>query len=1458
MDEEVRNEMEQLDTELDDPDLDEFRSKPEGRRWGRIIAALVGVAVVAFVVVWVAHMVSSKENNDNTSTATTSAPNTWNTWTPPTTSPETDPPTSHSPTPSPPTDAPSTVSPPTDPPATDPPATPSPPTPAPPTDAPPTPSPPTPAPPTEAPPTEAPPLIEEMRLVGGVAANEGRIEVKHEGVWGTVCSDRWNQRAARVVCRQMGYAGATAAPHRAYFGAGSGPIHLDDVECRGDEETLAQCRHKAAGDHDCTHAQDAGVICTPSHAEAACICPFAPLQFSIDVVSYVAMCSFANATLELTMEKLDDGHFENDPIHTIVLATAHHSDVRPGDVFHFNLPSGFKSYYGNRGVFVNFVVAETKDSFGVALAGEGDLMCNVAVPEGAFMGEGSGKYVGVLEGSVQTLLFSVLAERHWVFDDAARFPPFTGSVVVLQREVPATPIPPPPTPAPTLPPHCEGAIYIENAYLHTYAMGDEMWFTEAEALARCKEYNWACKGYTCTSRNRCNLRETAKFTVSPSGEFSCLMNDIEELAKNKPESCVKWRGRSCSGGRTAQNDAECDAPIPADGAGWCQCGLRFLKLDCRSDAASYGTCTQLCTNVTFDECIHDNPCGDSVCHDVDTSPLDLHNVRCSCAYGNLDNMNSAPNCSDAYMAVDIDQGCPLTVFPIDTAAECLTAAKYFDSANEDSNMTEVVDAPSGGCAVQRNSVVYTPAVYPQEADGQEVQNVSNGSYLVCTENRQKGGFTPPPDDYSDSSEGMQGAVLGLINRTLGADTADRFEVRITKDSQRSACSVDISENQTVVITANSGLSAARCFYSILERHNMSVAWGRDRTGYTVDSEHTFTPSSYSLQTRVAYRYAYNTCTFSYTMAWWDWERWSQEIDWLALRGVNLPLAFVGQEYVWKKLYTEFNVSEEDIWEHFTGVAFLAWGRMGNVEGWGGPLTDEYLVSRHELQKQILARMRSFGMTPVLPAFAGHVPNGLQKLHPTEQYTRSQSWNGFPSTTLLQPTSPLFKSIGTRFIELQKESYGGLSHFYNGDTFNEMDPEQSGADYLAASGRAVVDAIHGGDAHGKWLVQGWTFTLGWWSPNAYERVGHYLGGVSEKDVLVLDLSSETRPLYGLTNDYFRHSFVWCLLHNFGGRPGTYGNAKKILTGGLEQMFSPSSTAIGAGITMEASGQNPIVYDLAFDLSWEGIDLDSAADLYDWERRWVGARYGFGHGSDAEGKVHAAWAVFTTTVYEYDNDPGTGKWAIFSEPSVHRTCECHFCHPGDSVFSAWSTFLDAADDVTVSATETYKRDLAQFTAFVVHSKACLVLNALSATNQVTQRIAALKELEDVMTLLDAVFDTDVNTQLACWVHDAKKWGASEEETHRVVTGALAQVTVWTPYEKLNDYAKKGWSGLTRDYYIPRWRLLRESLENNTISTVRAFEKTWYKEFNYTDYICEPRGDIVALAHQVKSAYWGDLSE
>uniref|UniRef100_A0A8C4IM38 SRCR domain-containing protein n=1 Tax=Dicentrarchus labrax TaxID=13489 RepID=A0A8C4IM38_DICLA len=103
----------------------------------------------------------------------------------------------------------------------------------------------------------------QIRLAGsGSARCSGRVEVYYNDTWGTVCDDDWDLNDVKVVCRELGCGMALSAPPYAHFGEGTGQIWLDDVDCSGVESFITVCQHGRFGQHECSHSEDAGVICS--------------------------------------------------------------------------------------------------------------------------------------------------------------------------------------------------------------------------------------------------------------------------------------------------------------------------------------------------------------------------------------------------------------------------------------------------------------------------------------------------------------------------------------------------------------------------------------------------------------------------------------------------------------------------------------------------------------------------------------------------------------------------------------------------------------------------------------------------------------------------------------------------------------------------------------------------------------------------------------------------------------------------------------------------------------------------------------------------------------------------------------------------------------------------------------------------------------------------------------------
>ena len=247
------------------------------------------------------------------------------------------------------------------------------------------------------------------------------------------------------------------------------------------------------------------------------------------------------------------------------------------------------------------------------------------------------------------------------------------------------------------------------------------------------------------------------------------------------------------------------------------------------------------------------------------------------------------------------------------------------------------------------------------------------------------------------------------------------------------------------------------------------------------------------------RYYLNYCTYSYSMAFWDWERWEKEIDWMAMHGINMPLSITGMEVVWYNLLKRIGYTTEEINEFISGPAFMAWWQMNNLEGWGGPNPDSWYRQQEALQKKIITRMRELGIEPVFPGYAGMVPRNIgEKLG--YQIADPGKWCGFPRPAFLSTEDEHFDSFAAMYYEELEKLYG-KAKYYSMDPFHEGGNTE-GVD-LAKAGTSIMSAMKKANPEAVWVMQAW-------QANPREAM---VSTLDSGDLLVLDLYSEKLPQWG---------------------------------------------------------------------------------------------------------------------------------------------------------------------------------------------------------------------------------------------------------------------------------------------------------------------------------------------------------
>lgn len=604
------------------------------------------------------------------------------------------------------------------------------------------------------------------------------------------------------------------------------------------------------------------------------------------------------------------------------------------------------------------------------------------------------------------------------------------------------------------------------------------------------------------------------------------------------------------------------------------------------------------------------------------------------------------------------------------------------------------------------------------------------------------------------------------------------------------------------------------------------------------------------ETNLSLRYDFNYCTYSYTMAFWDWERWEKEIDWMALHGINLPLAVVGQECVWKNMLEKLGYTKEEINKFIAGPAFLAWWAMNNLEGWGGPNPDSWYTQQEALQKKILKRMREYGIEPVFPGYSGMVPHDANKklgLNVTEPAL----WNGFTRPAFLLPTDSRFNEIASLYYK-ELEKLFGKANYYSMDPFHEL--EDAGSVDFDAAGKAVLKAMKDVNPKATWVIQGWT-------ENPRPEM---IKNLNNGDILILDLFSECRPMWGIPSiwkrekGYEQHDWLFCMIENFGGNVGLHGRMDQLLNNFYLTKNNPLAAHLkGIGLTMEGSENNPVMFELMCELPWRPEKFTKE----EWLKDYLFARYGV-----RDEKITQAWSILADGIY---NCPFGNN-----QQGPHESIFCG--RPGLNNFqaSSWSkmqnyydpTSTEAAARLMLEIADKYKGnnnfeyDLVDIVRQSLSDRGRIVYNQTIADFKSFDKksfAAHSQEFLNILLAQDRLLGTRSEFRVGRWIEQARNLGTTPEEKDLYEWNARVQITTWgnrvcANDGGLRDYAHKEWNGLLKDFYYKRWaaywQTLQDVLDGKPMVELDyyAMEEPWTLAHN--PYASQPEGDCVSVAKEV----------
>ena len=641
------------------------------------------------------------------------------------------------------------------------------------------------------------------------------------------------------------------------------------------------------------------------------------------------------------------------------------------------------------------------------------------------------------------------------------------------------------------------------------------------------------------------------------------------------------------------------------------------------------------------------------------------------------------------------------------------------------------------------------------------------------------------------------AAKGVIQRLIG-NRANDISLQLISAKDSLDTYEIVAKNGELTIKGSSSVAMTFGFYQYLKKatHSM-VSW----SGKNLNLPENWPDFQEKATSPYKYRYFLNVVTYGYTTPYWDWNRWQKEIDWMALHGINMPLTPIASEEIYKRVWKKLGLTDENINAYFTGPAYLPWHRMGNINRWDGPLTESWHKDQVDLQHKILDRMHELGFETIAPGYAGFVPPAFSRLNP-EAEIDTLKWGGFPkedNTYFLRPTSPYFKKIGKLFIQEWEKEFG-KNKYYLSDSFNEMDvpvpkdhPEKK-YEILADYGKSIYESIKAGDPDAVWVTQGWTF--GWqhkfWDKKTLEAM---LSKVPDDKMIILDLANEypdlvwhIAPLWKTHEGFYGKKWIYSYVPNFGGKSPFTGVLSMYASGSINALNSPySKNLIGFGSAPEGIENNEVVYELLGDMGWSSkkINLDK------WMESYCDARYG-----SYPQEMKFAWEDLRKSVYSSFSPYPRYVWQLVTPDPRRRGS----VHDSKTFRKGVENFLAASDEFKVN--QLYLNDAIELSAFYLGNIADeYYKQALKAKKDGDEKLKR-EAGEKVISLLkdiDRLLESHPTDKLQNWIDFARLHGQTKEQKDYYESNAKRLITIWGGVNE--DYAARIWSGLIRDYYIPR---------------------------------------------------------
>ncbi len=621
--------------------------------------------------------------------------------------------------------------------------------------------------------------------------------------------------------------------------------------------------------------------------------------------------------------------------------------------------------------------------------------------------------------------------------------------------------------------------------------------------------------------------------------------------------------------------------------------------------------------------------------------------------------------------------------------------------------------------------------------------------------------------------------------------ADFFETEITDKKDGCDCYGYKGKDGKILLYGSDKVCIALAYKKYLTKY---CSFTFDLCGDN-NKEINTAPSPEAFEDIIIQKYrVFGDCYFYSNDAWkWDFPRWEKEIDRLAMNGINLALNLVGNEAIYYYTLVRMDFNESDAFNFISAPPFYAWQQTNKLNGYLTHKNPRWLDDSLILGKKIFDRMTECGITPILSTFSGMVPKSVIPLFGGEKITVSDKWESFGKTYHFNIDNPNFRRFFLKYMEIQEE-YIGKSDFYLCNQFcNKARPKKKKEIAVFEQYGTALDKIADYCNENAVLV---------FTSEGYEK--YSVSKIKRCSSLILDVDGKRRDEEKGFNGL---PFVLGNSQNNNSHNSMQGNIKKLSQNPYSEIKNKYPNLCGSGLFPESINQNPVYFELSFDILTENNKID----LKKWFESYEKRRY-LSDNENSEKRLE----MLLNTCYGDKVNLNVGS-AICSRPALtlRHTAIGDEDRPQyeNGILVEYYRSLSNLN----SNTDGYYYDLCNTAKQIIDNLAFEYLENVTRSYRDRNPDEFNKNCDKFLEIIkdaDAVLSSEKHFYAKTHLDDAVRTAADDKEKDYFSVADIAYLTVWGPMSEENRRYDCGWQmlgGMVKEYSFIRWSKFFEQLSS-----------------------------------------------